>query len=107
MSAGRIEVDRVSIELGDAEARFEVLHDVSVTVEAGEFICLLGPSGCGKSTLLGALAGHLSPSKGSLKLDGAPIAGPDHDRGIYPWQLLRELSSQATALIGAETHSAR
>ena len=93
MSAGRIEVDRVSIELGEAESRFEVLHDVSVTVEAGEFICLLGPSGCGKSTLLGALAGHLSPSTGKLKLDGAPIAGPDLDRGLvfqhhtlFPWK---------------------
>jgi NitT/TauT family transport system ATP-binding protein len=90
---GRIEVDHVSIELGDAGARFEVLHDVSVTVEPGEFICLLGPSGCGKSTLLGALAGHLTPSKGRLALDGAPIAGPDPDRGLvfqhhtlFPWK---------------------
>jgi NitT/TauT family transport system ATP-binding protein len=93
MSAGRIEVEHVSIELGQAGSRFEVLHDVSVTVAAGEFICLLGPSGCGKSTLLGVLAGHLSPSRGNVKLDGAPIAGPDPDRGLvfqqhtlFPWK---------------------
>jgi NitT/TauT family transport system ATP-binding protein len=91
--AGRIEVERVWIELGEGAARFEVLHEVSLVAEPGEFVCLLGPSGCGKSTLLGALAGHLAPSGGSLRLDGAAIAGPDPDRGLvfqhhtlFPWK---------------------
>jgi NitT/TauT family transport system ATP-binding protein len=90
---GRIAVERLSIELGEGPARFEVLRDLSVTIEPGEFVCLLGPSGCGKSTLLGALAGHLSPSHGRLSLDGEPITGPDPDRGLvfqqhtlFPWK---------------------
>ncbi len=90
---GRIEIDRVGIALGEGAQRFEVLHEVSLSVAPGEFICLLGPSGCGKSTLLGALAGHLRPARGSLRLDGRPIDGPDPQRGLvfqqhtlFPWK---------------------
>ncbi len=91
--SARIGIEHVSIELGQGADRFEVLHDVSITVEPGEFICLLGPSGCGKSTLLGALAGHLQHASGSLRLDGEPIDGPDPQRGLvfqhhtlFPWK---------------------
>ncbi|MCY4756401.1 ABC transporter ATP-binding protein [Pelomonas aquatica] len=93
MSAGRITVDHLSIELGEGSARFEVLRDLFVTIAPGEFVCLLGPSGCGKSTLLGALAGHLAPSRGRLALDGESITGPAPDRGLvfqqhtlFPWK---------------------
>ncbi|MDH0864560.1 ABC transporter ATP-binding protein [Mitsuaria sp. GD03876] len=92
-SSGHVAVDRVSIEVGQGAARFEVLHDVSIDVAPGEFICLLGPSGCGKSTLLGALAGHLRIARGELRVDGASIVGPDPARGLvfqqhtlFPWK---------------------
>jgi NitT/TauT family transport system ATP-binding protein len=90
---GRITANRVRIELGTGTARFEALHDVSIAVEPGEFVCLLGPSGCGKSTLLGALAGHLRITQGTLQLDGVSIEGPDSQRGLvfqhhtlFPWK---------------------
>jgi len=90
---GHVAIDGVSIELGEAAQRFEVLHNVSIDAAPGEFICLLGPSGCGKSTLLGALAGHLRPAQGTLTLDGEPIVGPDPQRGLvfqhhtlFPWK---------------------
>ncbi|WP_043458793.1 ABC transporter ATP-binding protein [Azohydromonas australica] len=90
---GHIAIERVGIELGTGDNRFEVLHEVSLDATPGEFICLLGPSGCGKSTLLGALAGHLKPARGSLRLDGQPIDGPDPQRGLvfqqhtlFPWK---------------------
>ena len=91
--SGRIAVRGVHIELGQGAERFEAVHDVSITVEPGEFVCLLGPSGCGKSTLLGALAGHLRPARGSLSLDGRAIDGPHAERGLvfqhhtlFPWK---------------------
>jgi len=104
---GRVRIEHVSVELGDGGSRFEVLHDVSLQVEPGEFICLLGPSGCGKSTLLGALAGHLQPARGTLQLDGEPIAGPDPRRGLvfqhhtlFPWKTVLDNTSYGLKMQG-------
>jgi NitT/TauT family transport system ATP-binding protein len=94
-AGGRISVERVSIELGNGSRRFEALHDISICVDSGEFVCLLGPSGCGKSTLLGALAGHLRVASGSIRLDGVEIDGPNPERGLvfqnhtlFPWKTI-------------------
>ena len=90
---GRIAVDHVSLQVGSGAGRIVALDDVSFTVAAGEFVCLLGPSGCGKSTLLSAVAGHLPPAAGSIHLDGHLVAGPDPERGLvfqqsslFPWR---------------------
>ena len=59
-----------------------VLNDLSLSVREGEFVSLLGPSGCGKSTLLKTIAGILTPTNGSLLLDGREITNvPVHKRG--------------------------
>ena len=69
-----------------------VLNDISLTVAEGEFVCLLGPSGCGKSTLLSTMAGFLSPTSGTISIDGEVVHGPDprrifvfQERGVFPW----------------------
>lgn len=71
----------------------EVLRDISMSVDEGEFICFIGPSGCGKTTLLRIIAGLEHPSSGSVLLDGAPIKGPGPERGmvfqeysLFPWR---------------------
>lgn len=88
-----IAINNVSYAYGS----HEVLRDISLTAEAGEFICLLGPSGCGKSTLLRLLAGLASPTSGAITLDGNPITGPGLDRGVvfqdyslFPWMTVGE-----------------
>jgi NitT/TauT family transport system ATP-binding protein len=65
----------------------------NLSIDRGEFLCLLGPSGCGKSTVLSMLAGFEPPSSGGILLDGDMIRGPSRDRGVvfqgddslYPW----------------------
>jgi NitT/TauT family transport system ATP-binding protein len=73
------------------------LHDVNISVHAGEFVCLLGPSGCGKTTLLYALAGHLDPSGGRISIDGIQVKGPGPGRllvfqepALFPWLTVRQ-----------------
>lgn len=50
-----------------------VLHEVSLDVEAGEFMILVGPSGCGKSTLLNMIAGLDSVTSGQILINGKDV----------------------------------
>lgn len=75
----------------------ETLQDISLTVDKGEFICIVGPSGCGKSTLLNLVAGLDTPTDGMITLDGQTVEGPGADRvvmfqeaALYPWLDVRE-----------------
>jgi len=60
-----------------------VIENLSLDVQAGEFIVLLGPSGCGKSTLLHSIAGLIDVSDGSIEIAGEDMTWADpKDRGI-------------------------
>jgi NitT/TauT family transport system ATP-binding protein len=96
-AVGAIEVERLSIGLGRGAQAFEALRDVSFQVAPGEFVCVLGPSGCGKSTLLGALAGHLAPTRGGIRVDGQRVERPGPERGLVfqqhtllPWRTAQD-----------------
>jgi len=54
-----------------------ILDDITLSAGAGEFIAVIGPNGAGKSTLLRLLAGLQLPDRGSITLDGQPLAGYD------------------------------
>jgi branched-chain amino acid transport system ATP-binding protein len=53
----------------------QILRDVSLTVDTGEYVCLVGPNGAGKSTTLKSIAGLLSPMSGEILFKGEPIDG--------------------------------
>ena len=77
----KIEVKDVCFDYVDKKSSFAALDHINLSIEEGEFICILGSSGCGKSTLLGLLNGLNKAKSGKILLDGKPIAGPGPDRG--------------------------
>jgi NitT/TauT family transport system ATP-binding protein len=114
MSAPAIDVRGVSLGY-DGGAR--VLEALSVSVPAGEFVCVVGPSGCGKSTLLNVIAGFLPPQEGEVWAGGERVRGPDprrlvifQDGGLFPWLtveqnvrmgLLRRPEAERAAIVQA------
>jgi branched-chain amino acid transport system ATP-binding protein len=59
-----------------------VIHDIDIELRAGEVVALLGPNGAGKSTTLRTLAGELSPTKGTVLMDGVPTRARMHRRAL-------------------------
>ena len=57
-----------------AEAEPFVLDDISLTIEAGEFVTIMGPSGGGKTTLVKMMLGLLEPTTGEVLVDGVPLS---------------------------------
>lgn len=94
---GRIEVKDVSITFGKGSSAHRAVDTTEITIEAGQFVCILGPSGCGKSTLLNAIAGYVTPTEGTLLVDGTEVDKPGPDRGmvfqqysLLPWKTVYE-----------------
>lgn len=77
-----------------------VLTDFTLSVDKGEFVCVLGPSGCGKSTLLGVLSGLRAPFGGRVSVAGQQLYQKDTDPGrlgyvfqdhrLLPWRTVRQ-----------------
>ena len=104
--ADLIEVAGVSVTMGAARKRQRILHDISLGVPAGAFVCLIGPSGCGKSTLLKVLAGLVKPSSGTVLVGGLSPAEAARrrmvglvfqDANLLPW---KNALDNATLLLG-------
>jgi NitT/TauT family transport system ATP-binding protein len=66
----------------DSDQPFLALKEISVDVEAGEFVSVVGPSGCGKSTLMLMVAGLLERSHGDIAINGRSVTQPVTDVGI-------------------------
>ena len=97
MGKGRIEIDDVGITFGKGAGAHRAVETTTITIEPGEFVCILGPSGCGKSTLMNAIAGYVTPTEGEVRVDGEVITKPGQDRGmvfqqysLMPWKTVYE-----------------
>ncbi|WP_043446105.1 ABC transporter ATP-binding protein [Halotalea alkalilenta] len=63
-------------------APLTIFEDVWLSIDRGEFVCIIGHSGCGKTTVLNILAGLDQPSSGVVIVDGKEISGPSLDRAV-------------------------
>jgi len=71
------------------------IEDISIDIATGEFLTMVGPSGCGKSTILNILSGLMSPTEGSVEIEGKAVKGVTRDVGyvtqqpnLMPWRTL-------------------
>lgn len=70
-----IKIEHLMKSYKTGDVRFQVLKDVNLTVNQGEFVAIMGRSGCGKSTLLNILGGMDSADEGTYLFDGQPVSG--------------------------------
>jgi nitrate/nitrite transport system ATP-binding protein len=80
--AALLELRGVAKGYGAGGARSDVLRNVNLKVEEGEFVAIVGYSGAGKTTLISMVAGLLAPDRGEVLLEGERIRGPGPDRGV-------------------------
>lgn len=87
-----IEVKNINKSFEGKKKNLSVLENINLTIDDGEFICLLGPSGCGKTTLLRLIAGLEHPTSGEIIANGEVVKKPSGDRAVifqqyslFPW----------------------
>ena len=85
-----------TIQLNNVNKSFgslQVLANINLRIEKGEFAAIVGPSGCGKSTILRMIAGLEEPTTGEVLANDTPIVKPDprrvlifQEHALYPWR---------------------
>src|ERR1041384_5742807 len=92
-----LELKNVSKSYGVNGSRSEVLRDINLSIERGEFVAIVGYSGAGKTTLISIIAGLLEADSGTATLNDLDITEPGPDRGIVfqnysllPWLTVYE-----------------
>lgn len=92
-----IEIKNASKGYGYNGSRSEVLKDINLSLEEGEFVVIVGYSGSGKSTLINLISGLVKPDSGEATIEGRKITEPGPDRGLVfqnysllPWLTVEE-----------------
>lgn len=75
----------VTKQYGRGRSAVMALERITLTVAAGEFVCVVGASGCGKSSLLSLIAGIDQPSAGELSTGGQRVALMFQESALFPW----------------------
>jgi nitrate/nitrite transport system ATP-binding protein len=92
-----LKIDRVRKTFASGSRQTEVLADVTLAIEKGEFVSIIGHSGCGKTTLLNIVAGLTRATTGGVLLEDREVDEPGPDRAVVfqnhsllPWLTVYE-----------------
>lgn len=105
---GRIDFAGAGINLGGKT----IIENLSLSINPGEFVCIVGASGCGKTTALRLAAGLYPPTAGRVTFSGEPMSGPrrdiaivfqDYGKALLPWRTAAGNVSLALEATGVPT----
>lgn len=92
-----LDIEHISMSYAIGKDRIDVLKDVDLHINQGEFVCIVGGSGCGKSTLLKIILGLEHATSGEVRLNGQKVTKPTVECGIafqearlFPWLTVEE-----------------
>ncbi len=107
-----LSLESLSITFDTDNGPLNVLNDISLKIDKGEFISLIGHSGCGKSTVLNIVAGLLQASSGGVLLENREVDEPGPDRAVVfqnhsllPWLTVYENVRLAVDQVFKKTRS--
>ena len=93
---------------------FDIIDDLSFSVEPGSFHCIIGVSGCGKSTIFRMTNGLLQPKSGTIRVSGKPIGEQKHYCGympqkdlLFPWRTIGENLDLPLEIMGGLSRAER
>lgn len=108
-----LELKNLSMHYGTCAQRTQVVQDISLRVNQGEFAAIIGPSGCGKSTLFKLIGGLLKPTAGSIWLEGKEITGTTghvsyvpQQNTLFPWRSVESNAALALEVAGTPKQAA-
>ena len=77
-----LELKNIYKSYGEGTNRTDVLSNINLSIEEGEFVAIVGFTGSGKTTLVNLINGLVKPSSGEVIFKGQPVTGTSHDRGV-------------------------
>src|SRR5579872_6443996 len=112
MTKAYLSIEQVGVTFSRGAASSEVLRNINLKVEQGEYVSIIGHSGCGKSTLLNVVAGLVPASTGAVILDRKAVDEPGPDRAVVfqnhsllPWLSVYENVRMAVDKVFGGTRS--
>ena len=108
----QLEFEHVSYQYPSED--FDIIDDLSFSVEPGSFHCIIGVSGCGKSTIFRMTNGLLRPKSGTIRVGGKSIAEQKHYCGympqkdlLFPWRTIGENLALPLEIMGGYSRAER
>lgn len=77
-----LELKNICKTYGEGDSKTEVLSDINLSIEEGEFVAIVGFTGSGKTTLVNLINGLLEPTSGEVIFKGEKVVGTSHERGV-------------------------